>query len=472
MKYAIFALTCIGLVPVAFWCSVSRRSLAMLAAMLFVPMVVYVNTSINPISFEDYRGTARGYEISLVYLVALTILAALLLRQKKISFLPDWGAKLYLLYFGWSCLAVQNTASYLYSGAEVWKMLMMFLVFAAAYSWLCVSRDVKPLLVGLAIVLIGSFFIVARQHLSGIWQVRGPFAHQNSFAVFMVLAVPVFFSYYLNAGRHAKFWWLFALAFFLGSGCLIRTYSRGAIACYPISCCIVLALSLRHDFKIQKFLRLVPLGILGLCGFLAILPRIISRFEDAPKSSGETRVEFARVAMKMIRDQPVFGIGLNSWGVKINPPYTYWIGTGRRKDEDPNAPDMTFKDGIVETVYLLVGAECGVPCLLIMLAWYAYYLVSCLRLSKRLAGTPWFFLPVGMAGGLTAIYLQSTLEWVLKQAVNFTELVLFFAMISFLNTHWQELRDGEKKGEPLPLPKRRPAVIPHHLQLDPVEHED
>ena len=51
MKYAIFALTCIGLVPVAFWCSVSRRSLAMLAAMLFVPMVVYVNTSINPISF-------------------------------------------------------------------------------------------------------------------------------------------------------------------------------------------------------------------------------------------------------------------------------------------------------------------------------------------------------------------------------------------------------------------------------------
>jgi O-antigen ligase len=473
MKYAIFALTCLGLVPVAFWCAVSRRSFALMAVALFLPALVYQFTSINPISFEDYRGSARGYEISLIYLVALTILLTLFLRQKRISLFPDWGAKLYFAYFAWSCLSLQNAESTLYGGAEVLKMVMMFVIFVAAYNWLCATKDPKPILLGLAAVVVGSFFLVAKEHLSGVWQVKGPFPHQNSLALYMMMAAPVFFSYYLNAAKGAKSGWLFALAFFLGSGCLVRTYSRGAIAFYPVACGLVLFLSLWRDFKIRKILRLAPLAVLGLCGFLAILPRIIMRFENAPKSSGDTRIEFARVAVNMMKDKTFFGVGLNNWGIKVNPPYTYWVGTGRRERGGEGLGDPTFQDGIVETVYLLVGAECGVPGLVLMLCWYLYYLVSCLRLSKKLVGTPWFFLPVGIAGGLTGTFLQSALEWVLKQAVNFSEMMIFFAILSFLNAHWEDLvGDKSNAAKALPLPKRKRAVIPHHLQLDPVEHED
>ncbi len=470
MKYVIFILTCLGTIPAAVWCALSRRSFELMATAMCLPALVYQNTAINPLSFEWYRGTARGYEISLIYLVAITILMTLALRHKKISFFPDGGSKLYLLYFIWTCLSMQNAASLICSGAEILKMLMMLLVFAATYSWLCAVKDPKPLLLGLALVVTGTFFLVVRQHLGGIWQVTGPFPHQNSLALYMLMAAPVFFSYYLNADRGAKGSLLFAAAFFLGSGCLVRTYSRGAIACYPIALFVVFALSVFRKFKTRLFVRLLPLVLLGLLGLLLILPRIIERFENAPKSSGDTRIEFARVALNMMKDQPLFGVGVNNWGIKVNPPYTYWVGTGRRMRGGEGLDDPTFLDGIVETVYLLVGAECGIPALIIMLVWYGYYLLSCWRLSKKLAGTSWFFLPVGLAGGLLGTFLQSTLEWVLKQSVNFSEMIIFFALVSFMNAHWRDLKGETAKGEAAPLPVS-PRTRAHHLELPPVEHE-
>ena len=102
-----------------------------------------------------------------------------------------------------------------------------------------------------------------------------------------------------------------------------------------------------------------------------------------------------------------------------------------------------FRDGIVETVYLLVGAECGVPALLAMLLWFLWYWVSCLRLLKRLKNTRYFFLPAGLLGGLTAAYAQSCFEWVLRQQLNLICIMFLFATLSYLNTRWRWLRDVE-----------------------------
>ena len=462
MKYVVFVLALLGMIPAAIMSAVNRRLFMLLPICFMLPVVVYQQTSINPISFEDYRGTVRGYEVNSVYLAGILILAAILLRGRKISLAPDWGARLYLLYFAWSCLSLMNVESMLVAGAEVWKMVMMYVVFLAVYNWLKIEKDPRPFLVGFALVFLGQFEIVVREHLVGIYQVRGSFMHQNSFALYLLMGLPLFFSYYLNSGRRERGKWLFALAFFLGSGCLVRTYSRGSIACYPIALAVVLFLSLRRNFNFRQIRRLVPLCALGLVGFLLILPRVIDRFVYAPESSGNTRVNFARCALNMIRAEPLFGVGLNNWGIKVNPPYPYWKGTGLREGI---GDDPTFKDGIVETVYLLVCAECGIPALLVMLAWYAYYVISCRRLVRRLAGTSWFFLPVGLLGGLTGAFLQSTLEWVLKQSVNFSEMMIFFAMISFLNGNWKELREREAEAK-----KQRLLKIQEKKKAKEIEH--
>ena len=166
------------------------------------------------------------------------------------------------------------------------------------------------------------------------------------------------------------------------------------------------------------------------------MPRIIERFITAPESSGQTRKHFAIAAVNMMKHHPLEGVGINNWGIKINPPYDY----SRHREAMHYKED--YKDGIVETVYLLVGAECGIPCLLVFLCWIAYYWISAFRLLRILRNTPYFYLPAGILGGLTGILMQSCLEWVLKQQINFMFLMTVFAFITYLNKHGRELRAG------------------------------
>ena len=88
-------------------------------------------------------------------------------------------------------------------------------------------------------------------------------------------------------------------------------------------------------------------------------------------------------------------------------------------------------------MYLLVGAECGIPALAALLAWFLWHWGVCIRMGWQLRGTEWQFIPAGLLGGLTAVYLQSTLEWVLRQPRGMFFLVLCFAVIAHIRTNRQ-----------------------------------
>ena len=186
-------------------------------------------------------------------------------------------------------------------------------------------------------------------------------------------------------------------------------------------------LSLRYQFHPRKLQALLPLGLLCLLGLLLLLPNIIKRFDEAPKESFETRRNLADSAWNMMKDKPLLGVGLNNWGIKINPPYPY---CEYRYGNKRIAPD--FKEGIVESSYLLVGAECGLPALAAFFVWLGYYYVIGWKLILCFRNSELFYIPVGIVGGLTAIYLQSWLEWVMKQQNNFIQMMILFAILSIL----------------------------------------
>jgi len=70
-----------------------------------------------------------------------------------------------------------------------------------------------------------------------------------------------------------------------------------------------------------------------------------------------------------------------------------------------------------------------------MILWFLWYLLLCVRLVKKLRGTPYAAIPAGLAGGLIACYLQSCLEWVLRQQMNLILLMVFFAIIDYLSAN-------------------------------------
>ena len=67
-----------------------------------------------------------------------------------------------------------------------------------------------------------------------------------------------------------------------------------------------------------------------------------------------------------------------------------------------------------------------------------------LESKSSLRRSSFFYLPAGICGALFGAYLQSTLEWILKQQINFMWLMILFAFISFLNRHGRELMEQEQ----------------------------
>ena len=442
MKYAVFAIAMMGVPPLAFIISLNRSWMKYAVWAMIAALAAYQGTAINFFSNEWYRGTSRGMEVSVVYLFAAAMLITAMIKRRSPKFVPSAGAALFVIYFALCLPSWTSAENTLFSWMEIWKMIMLYMTYLSVRAYLNVTDDVKSVVRGLAVFVVFNFLLIVKDHVSGVYQPHGVFPHQNGLAMAMHLFANLFFAYFLAGGwRGSK---LNILAFVAASACIVRTYSRGAIAIMPLSFAITFALVAFIGSRAPKsrlFRRVMPLAIVGLAGLAAMLPRIIERFETAPEASKNTRVELAHCAQEMIIDEPWRGVGINNWGIKINPPYDYAERAGRitNRGED-------FRDGIVETVYLLVGAECGIPALVAMLAWFFYYLMLCLRLVKRLRGTSYLAIPAGIAGGLVACYLQSCLEWVLRQQMNLILLMFFFAVLDHLHKNSTRLAVAEQGG--------------------------
>ena len=439
MKYFVFLIALAGVPPLIFLLHINQKWLKYLFWLMIMAMCLYIPTSINFFSNEAYRGSARGMEVSLIHLLSFAVLGVLMLRRKVQGIFPEWGYRIYVLYFLLCLPSLSQAADLLISWFEVWKMIMLFFFYLAVYYYLRATDDLKTVIGGLAALVFINFVMVVRDHMAGAYQPHGIFPHQNSMAIAMQLLGALFFSHYLMNGKRTAFDKLCLVAFVCAAAATLRSYSRVAIALMGVTYGVTaMACLVRGGSPFQKLRRMLPLAIAGAIGVAAMLPRIIERVLHAPEASGNTRVELALCAKEMIMDKPLTGVGINNWGIKINSPYDYAERAGRFPDRGED-----FRDGIVETVYLLVGAECGVPALLAMLLWFLWYWVSCLRLLKRLKNTRYFFLPAGLLGGLTAAYAQSCFEWVLRQQLNLICIMFLFATLSYLNTRWRWLRDVE-----------------------------
>ena len=233
MKYAVFTIAALGVPPLAVLLSINRAWMKYAVWAMIGALAVYQNTAINFFSHEHYRGSSRGMEVSVVYLLAFAVLVASALKHKMPKFVPSWGAALYLLYFALclpSWITAENT---LFAWMELWKMIMLYMTYLSVRAYLNVTDDVKSLVKGLAVFAVFNFLLIVKDHLLGVYQPRGVFPHQNGLAMAMHLFANLFFAYFLAGGwRGPK---LNTLAFVAASACIVRTYSRGAMAIFSIS---------------------------------------------------------------------------------------------------------------------------------------------------------------------------------------------------------------------------------------------
>ena len=62
-------------------------------------------------------------------------------------------------------------------------------------------------------------------------------------------------------------------------------------------------------------------------------------------------------------------------------------------------------------------------------------------------GNEYRYIPLAIIGALTSVYIQSTLEWVLKQTNNFYQVMFIFAIIGVVSRLLQNEEDKRTQNE-------------------------
>lgn len=432
VKYLVFWLSLAG-VPVLAWAiSLKRTWLRWAFFGMVAGLCLYNETSISFLSHDFYQGSSRGMEVNLVHLLALAVLLALAIRGKWQRAFPEGGIRIYAVYFLLCLPSLWNADSVVVGWLELWKMLMLFLFWHAVYGFLSATGDMEAIVESLALFTVLNFWRLAQQHYIWLVDPRGIFPHRNCMAMAMNLIGPVFLAGYLQLGLRKRLGWICAVAFVVSALAGMWSYSRGAIAMAPLAYGLAAAGVLygtRHAVGWGKVsVRLLPVLLAGVLGLCVMWPNLVNRFKPtkAHNASRDTRVELAACAAEMMRDHPLAGVGINNWTLNLGPEHPY-------QERAAEKLGRRFQyTRLVETVYLLVGAECGIPALAAMVVWFAWHWTASLRLCKRLRGAQWHFVAAGLLGGFTANFLQSTLEWVLRQRLNLFFLVFCFGMIAYL----------------------------------------
>jgi O-antigen ligase len=264
----------------------------------------------------------------------------------------------------------------------------------------------------------------------------GPFVNKNHFAGWMLMAIPLGLGYFLGLaeagmrdvrrGWRNRLLWLSShhgghlqLVFFATMtmiASLLMTGSRSGIGCLVVSLAVAAVFAIRHQRSRKG--RLVILAALTV---LAIAPIAWSRVDVVGRMTtmgpSDSSIALRRVVwhdtLAIIRDFPLTGTGLNTFGIAIAKYQTAMT-------------DLRFREA--HNDYLQLAAEgglfLGVPALAAMALFAATVRRRFLQSSDdRLS----YWLRFGATTGIVAIGLQSAVEFSLQMPGNAVMFVVLCA---------------------------------------------
>ncbi|CCF83560.1 O-antigen polymerase [Nitrolancea hollandica Lb] len=162
---------------------------------------------------------------------------------------------------------------------------------------------------GLVLLLDGGGLSV-----EGVRRISGTYPHPNALALYLEQPIAFGFALAMTARRKiVSLLWL-AMTSICGIA-LVMTFSRGALLGTALAVVAIATLSQRQ--RLAR--RLIPvLVILGLVLTIVAGPRMLSLFGGG---SGSLRVAIWESAIAMIRDHPIFGVGLDQFLYQYAPRY-------------------------------------------------------------------------------------------------------------------------------------------------------
>lgn len=401
-----------------------------LVAVLVLTIPLIIDKTLN--LHEFHQGGAKGYIISLND-VALMLLYLILFfemyrkRQNKISLLllyslPVWGILVMSLL---SMINAEFRHFSIYEFIEIVKMYLAFL-FIANYVrdtgdlklivyFLLAGLCIEVLFVFLELMTNGSFGVsilgitpVDDPYAFAYFRVGGTFGGANGLAWYLDIVLPVMLALVLSRIRSpARYIAMPALAG--GIFCLLMTYSRGGWFGFILGSALVAA-ALYVKLSLKKKLVTGAAGAIVLVLLLSYIfgtsNPVRDRLTEDDRGSATSRLPLIELAVDIIRDNPVTGVGLNNY-TEVHHKYDY--GVDRITDYYP-VP--------VHNIFLMIAAETGLPGL-------GFFLVFLTVIYWK--GTRFFFrhegfsanIVIGILGGITGFLIQGLVQNSSLGSINF-----------------------------------------------------
>lgn len=415
------------------------RRLLLVMLIFVIPLNADVNFMMHPSVGGADAFTFGVFDILLLVLFVVTLLRSS--RAKTVGALRFYPAIMIpsLILFGFYAISLLAAQDLLWSSFDIVNFAKTLLFFWVLANNIKERRDLN-LVIGFAllglfvqnIVVYWQAAVPSASHLlqsiglgapaelsqfemqsSDLSRPGGTIGHCNHYARYVGLLVPLAIVHALTCVKKYKAL-LYTVVAVSSVFALITTLTRSSWLGLVVSMAVILPLLFtRHHFSFRILCNVAFAVLLFLMVFVIYSKPIIHRITADDHGSAYSRITTAKVALRIIRDHPVIGCGINNYASKLPD---YWI-----------AEDTFTRRTAVHNTFLLYAAELGI------LGFGAYIwllLVFFMRLVQSVKSrVPYISLnAIGILGGYVAYLVTGLTDKSFKE--NFTLLLIFWGLLA------------------------------------------
>jgi hypothetical protein len=452
------------------------RDLFFVLLVFLGPMIERLD--INFVSREWYRGTSRGFEVSVLDILALSLLVSAVLRPRQGESRVYWPASLFpmLLLFFYACFNVAVNDPRLFGYFELFKMTRGLVLVLAVAFYLRSERELRLLVFSLAaLVCYEGLLALKQRYLDGLHRVPGTIDDSNSLSVFVCMTAPVLVAA-VNSRLPAVTRGLCAAGIALAGVAEVLTISRAGV--------IILALTLAGAALATTSFQMTPKKIaicfLVIAGAGGLAAKSWHTLKERFKSStleeeygnhhNLGRGYYLRVAQAMVAEHWL-GVGLNNWsywasnlyGPKLGYRFVPYKGTDKEpSDIIPSGSNVDEAQAApAHCLAALTAGELGIPGLFFFVwLWLRWFQMGASFLWQR-TPDPLRRIGVGIFFGFLGIFLQSLTEWVFRQSpIYYVFHVLLGALAALCYLKRKAQREASEQVEPAPADWEATESVP------------
>jgi len=419
-----------GIAPltrISAWCSVICVSILL----MLVPLAWWP---------KDLYGLIKWVVIDIAVIVAVSIWLSSSLFEGVITFRRN-GLNLPLAVFiFWSSLSLWAGPDRYYVLKRMHELLLLGLLYLSLTSSLT-TRGRRIFLSAAALSGLTVISVLGIAHYFGYFPVESPWGgglgkrvyatmlNPNFLADFIVGLFPLALCFFIFSCRGKAVAALAAIVMLVSFLCLLFTVSWGGLLGWSLSVvvCISLAFGNRRESVRAERLAAILIVLVLMGGvFLSVNRGTVA----ADYSGMKYRMMYWRASLKMIKERPLFGFGLNSFQPYIPRYLTEVIASDMKSGIFDGKGYVTVYEGVyAHDEYLAILIELGIVGLLLFL-WLVmrFYLQARRNLSTDSSGEE-LAIQAGAMCGIAALLAQSIFNYPLRVPASTVSIAVLLAFV-------------------------------------------